>query len=110
MSSSISSATTQQQFIQVPQNPAKTDTTDKTANTSNTNVQAVPPAQISQQSATATTANSVPESRFRRNNDGTYGPGHTAVAPFNPLQPSKQGSSPSSSQPDTSEVGVNVTI
>ena len=107
MSSSISSATSQPQFVQVQQNNAKTDATK--TNPPSTNPQPAQPttAQSSLQAVATVSANTVPKSRFFRNNDGTFGPGHTALAPFNPLKPSTQTSTEPQSSP---EAGVNVKI
>jgi len=120
MSSSISSTTSQQQFVQVQQTAAKTDATKGNA-TPNANVQpaqttqaaqtqpAPTPTQTAKPAVASTGANIVTESKFRRNNDGTWGPGHTAVAPYNPLKPSANNST-NAQAPDSAGVGVNVQI
>ncbi len=115
MSSSISSASSQQQFVQVQQSAVKTDATkgNASSNTSTQSTQAAQTQAVPTQTGNPVTAgastNGIPVSKFHRNNDGTYGPGHTAVAPYNPAKPSTNDSADAQS-PDSADVGVNVKI
>jgi len=124
MSSSISSATSQQQFVQVQQNAVKTDATKGNAS-SNANAQSPQSAQTTQAAQTppapaqtakpavavaGASANGIPVSKFHRNSDGTFGPGHTALPPYNPLKPSTQDSVASQPSTDSEVGGVNVQI
>jgi len=108
MSSSVSSTTSQQQFVQVQQSAAT-----KGNASSNANTQSAQTAQAAQTppapAQTVAGANGVPESKFRRNNDGTFGPGHTALPPFNPLKPSANNSTDVQALA-SADVGVNVKI
>lgn len=106
MSSSISSATQQQQFVQVQQSAVKADAatkTDPAKATAQTNA-----ALNAQAPATPGGIKGIPESKSFRNSDGTYGPQHTATPPFNPLKASTK--TDTSAAPESSEVGVNVKI
>jgi hypothetical protein len=116
MSSSISSATSQQQFVQVQQNAAATGAADKGNASANTNTQSTQapqpqtaPVQTANQVTAGASAKGIPESKFFRNSDGTFGPNHTVLPPYNPLKPSTNDTVAAQAL-DNADGGVNVKI
>ena len=92
MSSSIASATSNQQYFQQVQTAAKPDATKSDATSATTPPTAPATAQQTPTVSATPTTNGVYVSAAHRNNDGTYGPKHTILPPINAPKPESSDS------------------